>query len=112
VTKKITIIWKAFGNQPDRNREITAATIELDGFFNVISDDLMLDSIYKVTNLQTELKDFGAGNAEIELWKTIEAVLPVNRTHTSISVGDEIAIDGREYKVADCGFTLIGKEVA
>jgi hypothetical protein len=59
-----------------------------------------------VTNLQGELAEFGASLAEINLWETIESKLSPNRTHTSLSVGDEIEIDGRAYVCKDLGFQL------
>jgi hypothetical protein len=114
----VTITWKAFGDRPERNRFVSSATVELNGIWNDVSNNLLLETIFKTTNLQSELADFGAYPQEIELWETIEKALPANRTHTSLSVGDEIQInrsyaaienqDGPTYKVADIGFELVG----
>lgn len=115
---KITITWKAFGNQPERKREITSATFNLSGAWETISNEPLCSAIYHVTNLQDELGEFNAHPEEIALWKTIEAILPANRTHTSLSIGDTIQIsrspiamelnEGPIYKVADIGFELVG----
>ena len=115
---QITITWEAFGNRPEANRFISSATLELNGVWNQISNTVLLESIYTATNLKSELKDFGYAPLLIELWETIEKVLPANRTHTSLSVGDKIQInrsaasieneDGATYTVADAGFELVG----
>lgn len=101
----VTITWKAFGNRPEANRYISSATLELDGFYNVCSDTLLMNSIYKVTNLQSDLAEFGGAPAEMALWKSIQSVLPANRTHTSLSVGDEIEVRGTVYEITPVGFT-------
>ena len=41
------------------------------------------------------------------LWQIIEPKLSATRTHTSISIGDEIEIDGQVYICADFGFEKI-----
>lgn len=115
---QIEITWQAFGNRPEANRFISSATLELNGVWNQISNTVLLESIYTATNLKSELKDFGYAPLLIELWEAIEKVLPANRTHTSLSVGDKIQInrsaasieneDGATYTVADAGFELVG----
>ena len=115
---QITITWEAFGNRPETNRFISSATLELDSFWNEIKNETLLDAIYTATNLKSELTDFGYRAPFVQLWNSIEAVLPANRTHTSLSVGDKIQInrsaasieneDGATYTVADAGFELVG----
>ncbi len=115
---QIKITWQAFGNRPEANRFISSATFELDGVWNQITNTPLLESIYTATNLKSELKDFGYEPLLIELWEAIEKVLPANRTHTSLSIGDKIQInrsavsienqDGPIYLVADAGFELVG----
>ena len=119
MTTQIKITWQAFGNRPEANRFISSATLELDGVWTQVSNNLLLETIYKATNLKSELADFGAYPVEIQLWEAIEKVLPINRTHTSLSVGDVIQInrtansvefqDGPTYKIADIGFELLEK---
>jgi hypothetical protein len=102
---KIKITWKAYGNQPQRERFISSVEVELP---KQVSDDFRIcEAIYKVTNLQDELADFGASLGEINLWKTIESKLSPTRTHTSLSVGDEVEIDGRVYICKDLGFQRV-----
>ena len=104
---KIKITWKAFGDNVERGRFISSVELELP---KQVSDDFRIcEAIYKVTNLQGELADFGASLTEINLWKTIESKLSPIRTHTSLSVGDEVEIDGRAYICADLGFKLLEK---
>jgi hypothetical protein len=113
MTTQITITWQAFGNRPEANRYISSATLELDGVWNQISDNVLLESVYSATNLKSELQEFGFAPLMISLWQEIEKILPENRTHTSLSVGDKIQInrlaaDAATYKVADTGFELVG----
>ena len=104
---KIKITWKAFGKQPERGRSITSVEVELP---KQVSDDLRIcEAIYKVTNLQGELAEFGASLTEINLWETIKPKLSPTRTHTSLSIGDEIEIDGRAYICADLGFIKVSE---
>jgi hypothetical protein len=115
---QIKITWEAFGNRPESNRFISSATVEVTGKFANVGNETLLDGIYTATNLKSELTDFGYSAPFVELWNSIEAVLPANRTHTSLSVGDKIQInrsevaqelqDGPTYKVANIGFELVG----
>lgn len=119
MTTQIKITWQAFGNRPEANRFISSATLELEGTWNQISNNVLLESIYSATNLKSELADFGYAPLLIQLWQEIEKVLPENRTHTSLSVGDLVQInrtdasiqlqDGPTYVVADAGFELVEK---
>lgn len=96
----IKITWKAFGDKPEIGRYISAVEFEV-SLTTEVTDEQVMDALFEHTNLYNGL-----------FWNKIEPLLVPTRTHTALSVGDEIAIDGREYKVADCGFTLIEKEVA
>ena len=104
---KIKITWKAFGDIAERGRFISSVEVEL---VKQVSDDLRIcEAIYKVTNLQGELAEFGASLTEINLWETIKPKLSPTRTHTSLSVGDEVEIDGRAYICADLGFIKVSE---
>ena len=104
---KIKITWKAFGNQPERERFVSSVEVEL---VNQVSDDFRIcEAIFKVTNLQGELAEFGASLTEINLWETIKSKLSPTRTHTSLSIGDEVEIDGRAYVCADLGFIKVSE---
>jgi hypothetical protein len=94
---KVTITWKAFGNKPERNRYITSVTFETDFKVSDVNDQIkLLDVIYHVTNTYS-------GN----LWNIIEPLLSPNRTHTAISVGDEIQIDDNLFRCDDAGWSQI-----
>ena len=116
---QITITWKAFGDRPEANRYVTSATVELTGKWNEIKNPTLLDAIYAATNLKSELEDFGYSASYVQLWNSIEAVLPANRTHTALSIGDTIQInrsetsielqDGPTYLVSPVGFVIVEK---
>ena len=102
----IAITYKAFKDVAPKGT-VGETTAIVDMVLPAYDDFKILDIIYKVTNLQGELVEFGAALEEIELWKQIEDALPANRTHTSLSVGDEIQIEGRIYLIENVGFRRI-----
>jgi hypothetical protein len=93
---KVKITWKAFGDKPEIGRFISSVEFETE--FKVEESDVnkFLEVVYHNTNTY-------AGN----LWQIIEPKLSATRTHTSISIGDEIEIDGQVYICADFGFEKI-----
>ena len=102
---KIKVTWKAFGNRIEQGRYVSSVEFEL--LDTKPSHDVLLNAIYKATNLQDELADFGAKALDIYLWKVIEPRLASDRTHTSLSIGDEIEIDGQTYVCADIGWVKV-----
>ena len=100
MAKQIKIKWCAFGDDPENWRFSSSVEFEMTGFtgqdINEISDENICEWIYKDTNVQSGL-----------IWNQIEKKMSPTRTHTSISVGDEIEIDGRVYICADIGFIRI-----
>ena len=93
MTQQVTITWKAFGDRPEANRFISTVEFKTE-FPETITDQGILNICYADTNLYQGY-----------IWGKIEALLSPTRTHTALSVGDEIAIDGRIYEVANTGFT-------
>lgn len=91
---KVKITWKAFGDKPEIGRFISSVEFETE--FNIDDPQKICEVIYHVTNTYS-------GN----LWDIIQPKLSLTRTHTSISVGDEIEIDGQVYICADFGFEKI-----
>lgn len=104
---KVKVTWKAFGEKPEQGRFITSVDFELFDF--TPSHDALLNTIYKATNLQDELAEFGHGSFSIYIWNVIKARLSNQRTHTSLSVGDEVEIDGITYVCADIGWVVANK---
>jgi hypothetical protein len=94
---KVKITWKAFGDKPEIGRFISSVEFELaEVVTKTVTDQHICEQIYKQTNLY-----------QGPLWETIQPKLSETRTHTSISVGDEIEIDGQVYICADFGFEKI-----
>jgi len=102
---KVKITWKAFGNKVEQGRFVSS--VEFDIYDTNPSHEVLLNAIYKATNLKSELADFGANAFEIYLWNVIEARLAEDRTHTSLSIGDEIEIDGQVYVCSDFGWVKV-----
>lgn len=102
----IKLTYKAFGNIPQRNKEITS--VEFDVESGTTSDLDLMNLLYEATNLQDELHAFGGSNtASFKVWKMIEPLLSPNRTHTSLSIDDEIKINDRTYRITHTGFDLM-----
>jgi hypothetical protein len=93
---QVKITWKAFGDKPEQGRFISSVEFETEFKIAEADVDQFLEIVYRVTNTYSG-----------ELWKVIEPELSPTRTHTSISVGDEIEIDGQVYICADFGFEKI-----
>ena len=75
--KTVKITWGAFG-------EPTSATIQIE---TSKSPQDICEEVFRDTNLYC-----GA------IWEVLHEVMPEDRTHTAISVGDEIEIDGIVYR--------------
>lgn len=94
---QVKITWKAFGDKPEAGRFISSVEIELpEVVTKTVTDQHICEQISKQTNLY-----------QGPLWETIQPKLSATRTHTSISIGDEIEIDGQVYICADFGFEKI-----
>jgi hypothetical protein len=93
---QVKITWKAFGDKPEIGRFISSVEFETEFKIDESNVNKFLEVVYHNTNTYS-------GN----LWQIIEPKLSATRTHTSISVGDEIEIDGQVYICADFGFEKI-----
>lgn len=97
VSTKVKITWKAFGDRPERERFISSVEVEAPAVF---SNDVMdtLNLIYADTNLYQGF-----------FWNLIEKKLSPTRTHTALSVGDEVEINGVAYRCNDFGWGKVGE---
>ena len=93
---KVKITWKAFGSKPEQGRYITSVEFETEFAITAENRDQFFNVVYQQTNLYS-------GN----LWNIIEPKLSEFRTHTALSIGDEIKIDGQVYICSDFGFEKI-----
>jgi hypothetical protein len=98
---KVKVTWKACGNKPEIGRSISSVEFEhnIYDLTHFTTDSLNIgfcERIYKATNIYSG-----------QLWDIIQPLLSETRTHTAISVGDEIEIDGQVYICADFGFEKI-----
>ena len=92
----ITITWKAFCHEDTPERQATSATIQYDA--PPVDDIILCDKVFRDTNLY-----------EGDLWDILKPVLPDNskRTHTALSVGDTVEVDGNLYLCDHIGWKLI-----
>lgn len=99
----ITVTWKAFSNNdPKRLQDfadagrspVTSRTIEASTADGVDHYQLC-EFLFRDTNTY-----------QGSLWNLLQP-LPEDRTHTAMSVGDEVTIDGHTYRCADFGFEKV-----
>jgi hypothetical protein len=91
---QITITWKAFGEHGDR--VITSVSFNTIDDYDCNSDRLgFCEGVFAQTNTSCG-----------PLWDIIEPRLDPKRTHTALSVGDEVSVDGWVYRCENVGFTL------
>lgn len=90
----ITVTWKAFKDSVSTFEKVTSATIET----NRIQGDgiAIAEAVFRDTNMYQGV-----------LWDLLEPVLPENRTHTALSVGDEVTVDGHTYQCASIGWVQL-----
>jgi|694.fasta_scaffold02251_47 hypothetical protein len=81
----ITITWKAFGDP-------TSATFEWE---NTEGHDIV-ERAFRDTNLYNG-----------SLWDALEPHLPENRTHTALSVRDEVEVDGVTWRCEPIGWSVV-----
>jgi hypothetical protein len=93
---KVKVTWKAFGDRPEIGKFVTFVEFETEFKINSSNTDQFLEVVFHNTNTYS-------GN----LWQIIEPLLSEKRTHTSLSVGDEVEIDGQGYVCANTGFIKI-----
>ena len=86
--KTITITWKAFG-------EPTSATFMMD--IEATAREIC-NRVFRDTNLYQGL-----------MWNAVELLLPEERTHTALSVGDEVTVDGVVFRCEPEGWSELGK---
>ena len=104
----IEITWTAYGTMgadkenykkhlASKGYELSqdaSATIELE--LGEQTDLELCERIYANTNLYQGV-----------IWDAVEPHLPADRSHTALSIGDLVSIDGRTYRCADLGFELV-----
>jgi hypothetical protein len=100
----VRVSWKAFSDieRADYGRRVFPVTDAIVDFpaFDKFKDSEICNQIFEQTNLYRG-----------EFWSDLEQVMPKDRSHTALSVGDEVAITRCNqttiYKCADFGWDLI-----
>lgn len=104
-TQTVTVTWNTIVPQTPQHiahyeerfanglARSASATIEVPAFANTYE---LLNKIYEATNLYSG-----------SIWDALEPHLPANRSHTAISIGDVITINGIGFEVAEMGWTEV-----
>lgn len=99
----ITVTWKAFSNDDPKRMKVFAdagrkpevsKTIETNTTEGV-PPEAICEMVFRDTNVY-----------DGSLWALLQP-LPEERTHTALSVGDEVTIDGRIFRCMDIGFAEV-----
>ena len=90
----IAITWRGRTLEADRRISFTVDSLST-------SNRAVLEMLYRNTNLY-----------EGPLWDVIEPLLPADRSHTAISVGDLVEIDGSAYLCEPVGWSCIAGPAA
>lgn len=92
----VTITWKAFADSLSLRERVTSATLDYD--FGDKAGEQVCDVVFADTN-----------RYQGEFWNALEPHLPENRTHTSLSMGDEVEVDGVTYLCDHIGWEIVPK---
>lgn len=95
MVSRVVVTWCAFAHSARAARDgggVASASIEVTHGGDV---PRLLEDVFTATNLQAQ---------DDVLWRQIAAVLPERRTHTSVSVGDVVSVDGRAFRCASVGW--------
>ena len=94
---KVTITLKAFGDDLESARVVSSVSFTR---ITISPDEhiAFCEKIFADLNLYTGW-----------VWNEVEPLLSPNRTHTALSVGDEIEIDGKVYRCENVGFSEVQK---
>lgn len=100
---EVRIAYKAFApyiTEEDPHDPITTVTVNWEGAED-LSDEQVCEAVFHQTNTYR-----GA------LWNLIEPLLSPRRTHTAVSVGDEVTVRGITYRCESVGWQAVAVEIA
>ena len=93
----ITVTWNPMHHPsyPELTAHLkpASATFIVGGGFD---HSLMLEALYFATNTYSSA-----------LWDLLEEVMPTDRTHTALSIGDEVTIGKRTYLCQSIGWQVV-----
>jgi hypothetical protein len=90
---QVKVTWKAFGEDPDAGRFITSVEFTYAEDFGWTAQDIC-EKVFRDTNVYNG-----------EVWDIIEPLLSGKRTHTAVSVGDEVEVDGVTFRCDSVGWS-------
>ena len=87
-----------FERRPGDSVRVPSATVEIPNIPECFDaeDEVICEALFRDTNTY-----------EGPFWSRLEGVLPMNRTHTALSVGDRVFIDDRTYLCKSFGWELV-----
>jgi hypothetical protein len=94
----VKITWKAFGDHPEAKPPRFVSSVEFSSVAVIekASSIDICDQVFHDTNV------YGG-----PFWKVIEPLLSPTRTHTALSVGDEVEVDGVTFRCENAGWSTI-----
>ncbi len=89
---QVKVTWKAFGESPIHNEYITSVEFALneEDYGSALE---ICEKVFSDTN-----------RYEGKVWDIIQPLLSNERTHTALSVGDEVEVDGHAFRCDSVGW--------
>ena len=101
---ELRITHKAFAQhiteEDDRHDAVTTLVVEWAGADD-LSDEQVCEAVFHQTNTYRG-----------DLWDAIQPLLSPRRTHTALSVGDEVTVRGITYRCEPAGWQAVAVELA
>jgi hypothetical protein len=91
-TYNIKVTWKAFEKSLGLGEKVASVAVSYEAHEET-DDTGICELVFKDTN-----------KYQGSFWDLIEPLLPENRTHTALSVGDEVEVNGIVYRCEGAGW--------
>lgn len=88
----IKVTWKAFEKSLGIGEAVASVAVSYEAHEDT-SDTDICERVFQDTN-----------KYQGSFWDLIEPILPENRTHTALSVGDEVEVNGIVYRCEGAGW--------
>lgn len=97
---EVLITYKAFAGFLDDDHEVTSVLVDWAGGRG-LSELEVCGAVFRATNTYSG-----------ELWELIAPLLSPRRTHTAVSVGDEVRVHGITYRCEPVGWEAVAVDIA
>lgn len=97
---EVTITYKAFASVLRDGYEVTSVVVDWAGGAG-LDDSQVCEAVFHATNTYSG-----------KLWELIKPHLSPRRTHTALSVGDEVHVNGITYRCEPVGWEAVAVDIS